>query len=92
MKPVLYAFICLVLIGCKPAYYKADTTPDEERQDKLECKLEAAKVTGYDWIDAASNKREVEQLCLEVKGYTREKKNKAATKSPLGVILLIETC
>lgn len=39
---------------------------------KLACDLEAAKVSGYNWIDAASRRNEVRNLCLQQRQCWKE--------------------
>lgn len=41
----------------------------EEARARDECALEAAKVSGYDWIDAGLRRGEVRARCLRLKGF-----------------------
>ena len=41
----------------------------EEARAHEECALEAAKVSGYDWIDAGFRRGEVRARCLRLKGF-----------------------
>lgn len=68
--PILLA---LVLSACAAPYTKEGISDEQRRQDYLDCKLEAAKVSGYDYIDKIMNQNDVKKACLEAKGYTKNK-------------------
>ncbi len=55
----------------KQPYMNNSASEEQEKKDQLECKFEASKANGYDWIDKAINKREIMDACLEARGYTR---------------------
>lgn len=44
-------------------------TPAQTERDLAECEHEAAKVSGYDWIDAAFRRAEVKNACMRLRGY-----------------------
>jgi hypothetical protein len=71
MIKLISLFIILNLSACAAPYTKADISNEEKKQDILDCKLEASKVSGYDAVDKAINQGNVKRACLEAKGYTR---------------------
>lgn len=64
-KTIAALFLLATLAAC--ATPRA-MSPEEARA-RDECALEAAKVGGYDWIDAGLRRGEVRARCLRLKGY-----------------------
>jgi hypothetical protein len=71
MKVASLLILVIIITGCAPRYMNKNISQEQEKQDHLDCKFEASKVGGYDWIDKASNQSNVMKACLEAKGYTR---------------------
>jgi hypothetical protein len=65
VKKLALAALALSLSACAA---ERPMTAEEMRADN-QCRYEAAKVSGYDWIDAALRRAEVRERCMRAKGY-----------------------
>lgn len=65
MRTIATAALVATIAGCAAP---RPMSPEEARA-REECALEAAKVSGYDWIDAGLRRGEVRARCLRLKGF-----------------------
>lgn len=80
MKKIILA-VCLIAVASnvlaltqeETGWYHKGWTQAQYEKDDLECRYEAAKLTGNssgpNWIMAARKKRELLDLCMQSRGY-----------------------
>lgn len=77
MNKMLIIMALIIISGCGQQYIKKPyvnnaVSEEQNKKDILDCRFEASKATGYDYIEKAMNKNDIMKACLESKGYTRD--------------------
>lgn len=78
--------IVAALGSCTNPYWRSYdlslNPPQGVIQAKTECRMKAATVSGYDWIDALSTRRAAFKYCMYQYGYRFEAEPTTASATP----------
>ena len=71
----MIVLLCAALAGCAPEWtsWSMMGSGDTAKRDRdlAECQYEAARTSGYDWVDATLQRAEVLNRCMSMRGYFR---------------------